>query len=217
MSFPYLENTSLLLYSSEEDRQLDMKLKRQFSQELGNVLPPSSFGARTEPVVTIPLVTKPRSCSLAGQARTIGKLLRQDFWLSVKLHHSLQFLPSRSGGFSDLVRVGVHSLLSSLSPLSSPPSLSRGVQLSIQQISIHCYLCTRQHTMCQEQKKSVFAQVKLSREQQEGKSQPAQPPGPASVRALTYSILPDPDRCRVAARSAQAAHCADLQWYALYD
>jgi hypothetical protein len=55
--------------------------------------------------------------------------------------------------------------------------------------------------MCQEQK-SVFAQVKLSQEQQEGKSQPAQHPSQASVRALMNSILPDPDRCQVAARNA---------------
>ena len=70
--------------------------------------------------------------------------------------------------------------------------------------------------MCQEQKKSVFAQVKLSQKQQEGKSQPAQHPGQASARALMYGILLDPDRCQVAARNAQAAHCADLQSCPLY-
>lgn len=77
-----------------------------------------------------------------------GKLLRQDWCLSVKPHHSVQFLPSSSGSFSDLLRVvevvGVNTLLCfSLG--------SGGVQPFIQQIFIHCYLCTRQHTMCQEE------------------------------------------------------------------
>lgn len=63
----HFENNAPVLCGSEKGRLLDVKLKRQFSQELENVLPASSFGVGTKPVVSVLLVTKPFSCSLAGQ------------------------------------------------------------------------------------------------------------------------------------------------------
>lgn len=112
-----------------------------------------------------------------------ASLLRWDWCLSVKPHHSVQFLPSR--GLSDLPRVvgvaGVDSLL----------CLSLGIEEYTHPLSkyLSIAICAPDNTPCARIRRSqpAFAQVKLSQEQHEGKSQPAQHPGQASEPWCTAS------------------------------